>query len=100
MPFPRLKVRFSRGFGSSPREVAHEDEATGVVETRFEPCNKPLPAAELFEIQNQIKAGVTLNEANTNILGSGVDTQALGEAVSTVAKKTRKSKKEEVTDED
>lgn len=101
MPFPRLKVRFAHSFGSCPREVYKEDPTTGVVSAVMEPCNKKLPDAELFEIQNQIKAGVKLDEVATNILGSGVDAEALSSAVSTVAKKTRKTKQtKEVVNED
>lgn len=101
MPFPRLKVRFAHSFGSCPREVYKEDPTTGVVSVVMEPCNKKLPDSELFEIQNQIKAGVTLDEVNTKVLGSGIDTEALSSAVSTVAKKTRKTKQtKEVVNED
>lgn len=101
MPFPRLNVRFARSFGSCPREVYQEDPTTGVVSTVIEPCNKKLPDSELFEIQNQVKAGVKLDEVATNILGSGVDAEAFTSAVSTVAKKTRKTKQtKEVVDED
>lgn len=100
MPFPVNKVVFYRGFGSCARETSVVDKDTGVVTTSIEPCNVKLPDAEMFEIQNQIKAGVTLDEVNTNILGSGVDTSALSEAVTIVAKKSRKKSTQEVNDED
>ena len=94
MPFPKLKVCFNRGFGSCVREVSVVDQDTGVVTTTTAPCNTKLPDAELFEIQNQIKAGVTLDEVNTKILGSGIDTVSLTEAVETVVKNSNKKSKE------
>lgn len=100
MPFPRLKVRFNRSFGSVPREVYVEDPVNGVIQTVIEDCNKKLPDSELFEIQNQIKAGVTLDEVNTKVLGSGIDTEAVTEVVKTVTKKkTKSANKEEVNNE-
>lgn len=97
MPFPRLKVRHAGSFGSCQRESSVTDSETGIVTTVMVDCNKPLPAAEMFEISNMVKAGVHLDEVNTKILGSGVDTEALTEAVQTAVKSTRKTtKKEEV----
>lgn len=103
MPFPRLKVRFNGSFGSCPRQTEVTDPETGVVSFVDEPCNKPLPDASMFEIDNMVKAGVHLDEVNTKILSSGIDTEALASAVETVKQTTRKSKslpKEEVTNED
>lgn len=87
MPFPKCKVRFHSSFGSCQREISTEDPVTHDVLVSRQDCNQSLPESELFDIQNQIKAGVTLNEVNTKVLGSGIDVQSLGEAIETVNKK-------------
>lgn len=96
MPFPKCKIRHVGSFGSCQRESSVTDEETGVVTTVMVDCNKPLPAAEMFEISNMMKAGVHLDEVNTKILSSGIDTEALTEAVKTSVKSTRKTTKDEV----
>lgn len=102
MPFPKCKIHFNMSFGSSPREISNEDE-NGNVTTKIEECNKKLPNAEYFEIQNQIKAGVTLNEVNTNVINNsdGININELENAIETSVKKTKKSTKtnNEVTNE-
>lgn len=90
MPFPRLKVRFNGSFGSCPRETTVTDPETGIVSIVEKPCNEPLPDASMFEINNLVKAGVHLDEVNTKILSSGIDTEALSGAIETVKKSTRK----------
>lgn len=92
MPFPRLKVRFNGNFGSCARETTVTDPETGVVSTVMEDCNKPLPDSSMFQINNLVKAGVTLDEVNTKILSSGIDTEAFTSAVETVKKSTTKKK--------
>ena len=102
MPFPSFKISVNGSFGSCQREVQVTDPDTGIVTTAMEDCNKKLPDASMFQINNMIKAGVSLDEVNTKILSSGVDTQALTEAVTTVAKSGRKAKSQssEVKNED
>lgn len=96
MPFPRLKIRHNGGFGSCSRESSVTDPETGVVSTVMVDCNKPLPDAEMFDVSNMVKAGVTLDEVNTRILSSGVDTQALSEAIKASVKSNVKQTKSEV----
>lgn len=70
MPFPKNHVQFRQSFGSSPIIATIEDESTGVLKEVIKDCNEKLPDAENFEIANQIKAGVALQETNTKILSS------------------------------
>lgn len=103
MPFPRCKVRFDSTFGSLAREVSMTDPVTGVVSFTVEDCDKPLPDSRMFDISSMMKAGVTLNEVNTNILSSGIDLQAVSEACDTIKTRVRKKKQsatEEVANED
>lgn len=105
MPFPRCKVKFNMSFGSSPREVTVEDPSTGICTIKVEDCNKPLPDSRLFEIQNQIKAGVTLDEVNTKVINNtaGINVPELESVIETAVRKTRKkqalTQTTEVTDE-
>lgn len=91
MPFPRMKTCHVSGFGSVAREVSVE-KPDGVVETMIRPCNQKLPDAKMFSISAQLKAGVNLQEVNTQILGSGVPTDELVGAVRQVARKSKQSK--------
>lgn len=84
MPWPKLKVRFNKSFGSCPRETTIEDKETGITQTKIEDCNKPLPDAENFEIAKQIEAGLNLKEVNTKIIGNPIDTAAIEEAVTKI----------------
>lgn len=70
MPFPKNHVQFRQSFGSSPITTTIEDESTGVLKEITKDCNEKLPDAENFEIANQIKAGIALQETNTKILNS------------------------------
>lgn len=100
MPFPKCKIHFNMSFGSSPREITSEDE-NGNVTLKIEDCNKKLPNSEFFEIQNQIKAGVTLNEVNTNIIQNNpVNLPELDEAITKATKTKSKKTNNEVTNED
>ena len=101
MPFPKCKVHFIKSFGSSPREISITDEETGIETTKIEDCNKTLPPAEYFEINNQIKAGVTLNEVNTKIIQNNpVNIPELDEAITNISKTKSKTTKNEVNNED
>lgn len=70
MPFPKLNVRFRTAFGSCMRQTYIENKDTGICIPTMEECNKKLPNSENFEIANQMRAGVTLQDVNTNILNS------------------------------
>lgn len=97
--FPIRRVKFVRAFGTSPRYYEHEDPRTHVVAVEYGECNKPLPAREMFAIQNQLKAGVTLNEVPTAVV-QNVDTKVmntLGTEVETRAR--RRSKKVETAND-
>lgn len=99
MPFPKCKIKLNMSFGSSPRETYTEDKETGVCIPKTEECNKKLPDAENFKIENQLKAGVTLNEVNTKVLnGNGVNIPELEQAIEK-ATKTKKTNKSETTKE-
>lgn len=101
MPFPKCKIHFNKSFGSCPREITIEDPETGICTTKLEDSNKPLPSSEKFEINNMIKAGVTLNEVNTNIINNndGINMQEFENAIETAVKNSKKSKSNEVTNE-
>lgn len=92
MPFPKCKVKFNMSFGSCQREKSIEDPSTGICTTKMEDCNTKLPDSQFFEIQNQIKAGVTLDEVNTKIINNdgGINVPELESAIETAVKKTRK----------
>lgn len=96
MPFPKCKIHFNKSFGSSPREISITDEESGIITTKTEDCNKKLPPSEYFEIQNQIKAGVTLNEVNTNIINNsnGINIPELENVIKTSIKKSKTTKNE------
>lgn len=81
MPFKKCKVQFHKAFGSSPREIMVTDEETGVTRETIKDCNEKLPDSENFEIANQLKAGVNLQETNTNILGSKINEEAITTAI-------------------
>ena len=104
MPFPKTKTYFNYNYGTCPKETSHEDPETGIIITENEAPNKKLPDAEFFEIHNQIKAGVTLNEVNTNIINNnnGINIPDLEKTIETTIKstKTKKSTNNEVTNED
>lgn len=104
MPFPKMKIHFNKSFGSCPRETSIEDPETGITITKLEDCNKPLPSSEKFEINNMIKAGVTLNEVNTTIINNnnGINLPELETAIETSVKKSKKTKSNnnEVINED
>ena len=76
MPFPKLKTCHVSGFGSVAR-LSSVEKSDGTVETKYKPCNEKLPPANMFDIASQVQAGVTLQEVNTKILGSGVSTEDL-----------------------
>lgn len=93
MPFPKCKVQFHKSFGSSPRETYQEDKEKGICIPITEDCNKKLPDAENFKIENQIKAGVTLNEVQTKILNKdGINIQELEKTMEKAIKKNSKKK--------
>lgn len=103
MPFPRCKVHFNMSFGSCQREKSIEDPSTGVCTVKMEDCNTKLPDSKLFEIQNQIAAGVSLDEVNTKVINStgGINVPEFEKAVETAVKKSTKKQTQntEVTDE-
>ena len=70
MPFPKLNVRFRNAFGSCMRQTYIENKETGICIPTTEECNKKLPDSENFEIHNQMRAGVTLQDVNTKILNT------------------------------
>lgn len=89
MPFKKCNVQFHKAFGSSPRETTITDEETGITRETTKNCNEKLPDAENFEIANQLKAGVNLQETNTKILGSKINEEAITAAIKKArAKKT------------
>ena len=101
MPFPKCKISFNKSFGSCQRETSITDPETGNSTTKMVDCNTKLPPAEYFNIENQIKAGVTLNEVNTNILGSAdININEVSEGIKTYVKSKSKSKNNEVNNED
>lgn len=85
MPFPKLNVNFHRGFGTCQIRKVQEDEQGNII-TTMEDCNKKLPEAENFEIQNQLKAGLNLQEVNTKIKGADIDEKELTEAFNKMSK--------------
>lgn len=91
MPFPKNNVQFKSSFGSCQITTAIEDETTGVITTRKKDCNEKLPDAENFEIANQVKAGVAMQEVNTNILSSKTtpNEKDLEEAIKTITKNNK-----------
>ena len=102
MPFPKMKIHFNKSFGSCPRENTIEDE-NGNITTKIENCNKTLPPSEYFEINNQIAAGVTLNEIPTNVIKNNpVNIPELDKAITTITKKSKSTKtsNNEVNNED
>lgn len=99
MPFPKLNIRFNKSFGSSPRETYIEDKNTGTCIPTTEECNKKLPSADKFEIQNQLKAGVTLNEVSTKILNTNTDIN-LPEFEKAIEKTIKKPRKNKTTDKE
>lgn len=91
MPFPKLNVRFRQSFGTCPREHVTEDENGNAIVTTV-PCNKKLPDAENFEIQNQIKAGVNLQEVSTKIIGDKINTKEIEQTIKELKKKEQTKK--------
>lgn len=103
MPFPKCKIHINKSFGSCPRETYIEDLESGTCIEKLEDCNKPLPSSENFEIQNMIKAGVTLNEVNTNIINNnnGINIPELEQTIEKTIKNSKKTKSNnEVNNED
>ena len=98
MPWPKQKIQLNKSFGSSPRETYTEDKEKGICIPKTEDCNKKLPDAENFKIENQLKAGVTLNEVNTKIINNenGINIKEFSKAIEkTISKKqTKKTNKE------
>ena len=102
MPFPKNKIHINKSFGSCQREITITDPETGVEIPKIEDCNKPLPESKYFEIQNQIAAGVTLNEVNTNIINNnnGINIAEFENAIETAVKKSKsKTQNNEVNNE-
>lgn len=89
MPFPKNNVQFRQSFGSCPIVTTIEDESTGVLTEIKKKCNEKLPDAENFEIANQIKAGVAIQEVKTKILSSQntPNMKDLTEAITEIEKK-------------
>lgn len=98
MPFPSMKTCHASSFGSLAREVSVE-KPDGTVEIMTRPCNAKLPDAKMFDISAQLKAGVQLQEVNTQILGSGVSTEELSGALTQVARKSKQSKQTKQAEE-
>ena len=98
MPFPSMKTCHVSSFGSLARQVSVE-KPDGTVEIMTRPCNQKLPDSKMFEISAQVKAGLQLQEVNTQILGSGVSTEELSGAVSQVARKSKQSKQSNQAEE-
>lgn len=90
MPFPKHKVFFCRSFGSIQREVVSE-KPDGSIESRLINCNVKLPSSEKFDISAQVKAGLNLQEVNTNVLSGGSNLEELSSAISTIKENVKKS---------
>lgn len=96
MPF-RSRQRYNVIVGSRelPVESTIVDSDTGNVTTVVsDALSKELPAPELFDLDAQIKAGISQEEVSSTILSSNSVT-----ADSVIRKYTKKSSKQEVNDE-
>lgn len=92
--FPKKNIRFCAAGGTLSRIRTHVDEKTGVVVEEFGDCNTKLPDAEMFDIANQIKAGITLNEVSTQIINDASYADINAGAEDVIAKAIKKSKTE------
>lgn len=68
MPFPKLKFRIDASVCNVTTRSAKTDEVTGIVETKQESAIEELAPAEYWDIGNQVKAGMKLEEVNTKIV--------------------------------
>lgn len=93
--FPKKNVRFCVAGGTLPRLRTHVDEKTGMVIQEYGDCNTKLPDAEMFDIANQIKAGITLNEVSTQIISDASYAEVNAGVADIVSKKSKTTTKEE-----
>lgn len=96
MPFRcRQKYNVQLGPLAMPVESVIVDSDTGYVKSVVsDVLSKELPAPELFDLEAQMKAGITQEEVKSTIMSSNNVTE---DAV--IRKYTKKSSKQEVSDE-
>lgn len=96
MPFRcRQKYNVQLGPSAMPVESIIVDSDTGyVTPVVTDVLSKELPAPELFDLEAQMKAGITQEEVKSTIMSSNNVTE---DAV--IRKYTKKSSKQEVNDE-
>ena len=96
MPFRcRQKYNVQIGPSAMPVESVIVDGDTGYVTTVVsDVLSKELPAPELFDLEAQMKAGITQEEVKSTIMSSNNVT-----ADAVIRKYTKKSSKQEVSDE-
>ena len=86
MPFPRIQ-KYRPAFGGSVVTMNEVELPTGNFEVQAVDASETvMPKPELFDIKNQLEAGIQLEEVNSKVLQRGTVS-----AASVVRKYTKKS---------
>lgn len=70
MPFKEHRIKLNNSAGYAQKIEQESEEITGIIREKKVEANKKLPSAELFTIENQIKAGIEMKEVPTTILNT------------------------------
>ena len=67
----RFKQKYKPSFGNACFEAEEHELTSGEIQTIMEnQCEKTMPEPELFDLKNQLEAGIDLEEVNSKILSS------------------------------
>lgn len=92
MPF-RLKQKYKPAFGNACFESEEQELPSGEIQTIMKnQCEKTMPAPELFDLKNQLEAGIDLEEVNSKVLSS--KSVNAGKVIRKYTKKSTKSTEE------
>lgn len=70
MPF-RLKQKYNPSFGKECFETEEHELPSGEIQTTMiNQSEKTMPEPELFDLKNQLEAGIDLEEVNSKVLSS------------------------------
>ena len=89
----RIRQKYSMEFGGSVYEAEETELPSGEIQTvMVDLSEKTMPEPELFDLKNQLEAGIDIEEVNSKVLkSSSVD------AGKVIRKYTKKVKNEETS---
>lgn len=93
MPF-RLKQKYTPSFGRECFEAEEQELPSGDIQTIMKnQSEKTMPEPELFDLKNQLEAGIDLEEVNSKVMSN--KTVDAGKIIRKYTKKTKSQSTEE-----